>query len=72
MGKVNLTECRKCAMPGVVTSTLESLTRKQRQYFIVCMCGESGYFDTAEEAIRHWTKTNAESCGDMEVDCASR
>jgi hypothetical protein len=70
MGKVKLTECRRCGMPGVATSTLESVTGTPRKFYILCMCRESEYFDTAEEAVRHWTKTNAERYDDMERDCA--
>jgi len=59
MEKVKIVVCRKCGLPGVVTSTLESVTGKPRKYYILCMCREPEYFDTAEQALRHWAKTNA-------------
>ena len=59
MEKVKIVVCRKCGLPGVVTSTLESVTGKPRKYYVLCMCQEPEYFDTAEEALRRWVKTNA-------------
>jgi hypothetical protein len=62
MRDFELASCKRCGMAGaslVVVSSCEQLTRKPRQFYVLCMCSEAEYFDTAEEAAEAWNNANA-------------
>ena len=62
MRDFKLASCNRCGMLGrslVLVSTCELLTRKPRQFYVLCMCREAEYFDTAEEAAEAWNNANA-------------
>jgi hypothetical protein len=63
MRDFELASCNRCGMAGkslVVVSTCEQLSRKPRQFYVLCMCREAEYFDTAEEAAEAWNSAKAE------------
>jgi hypothetical protein len=63
MRNFKLASCKKCGMAGgalVVVGTLETVTGNPRQFYVLCMCREAEYFDTAEEAAEAWNNANAE------------
>ena len=62
MRSFKLASCKKCGIAGkalVVVSTLETLTGKPRQFYVLCLCREAEYFDTEEEAAEAWNSANA-------------
>ena len=63
MRNFELVSCNLCGMTGaslVVVSTCDQLTRKPRQFYVLCMCPVAEYFGTAEEAAEAWNNANAE------------
>jgi len=63
MRKFKLASCKRCGVAGeslVVVSTLEQVTGRPRQFYVLCLCREAKYFDTPEDAAEAWNKASAE------------